>query len=376
MAPSPSEPRSGIRPVDGLNRHMFMHKGEPPGRSVSPNSQKPVDPDRPEWTAYTAQPLDRPFGPSYFIPGKVEGKPVLCLLDTGCTTNLIGKHVFDRLPEGLRKQLVESDTTGMMADGTRLPFYGVIPLRIRLKELLVDEKLVVSQISEDIILGMPFIANHNCSIDFHSTRVMVDGRQIECMDRHGRQLTSSVQLVRKNTIPPETEMTVQCRVTAKMPCPIGLIEGRTDGLCLATSVNQPNSQGKVMVRCLNPANQPSRVKAGTVVGVYTSITEKDISEAEPLDGSLEQNEADLPPHLVDLYMQAKKNCIDLSQEEQLSGLLMQYRDVFSKGSDDVGLTSLVKHSIPVADGTRPICQHPPPSDWVRKRRQRSKYRSC
>ena len=224
----------------------------------------------------------------------------------------------------------------------------------------MDEKLVVSQISEDIILGMPFIANHNCSIDFHSTRVMVDGRQIECMDRHGRQLTSSVQLVRETTIPPETEMTLQCRVTAKMPCPIGLIEGRTDGLCLATSVNQPDSQGKVMVRCLNLASQPFRVKAGTVVRVYTSITEKDISEAEPLDGSLEQNEADLPPHLVDLYMQAKKNCIDLSQEEQLSGLLMQYRDVFSKGSDDVGLTSLVKHSIPVADGTRPICQHPPP----------------
>ena len=56
------------------------------------------------------EPLDRPFGPSYFIPGKVKGKPVLCLLDTGFTTNLIGKHVFDCLPDG------------MMADGTRLLF--------------------------------------------------------------------------------------------------------------------------------------------------------------------------------------------------------------------------------------------------------------
>ena len=140
----------------------------------------------------------------------MEGKPVLCLLDTGCTTNLISKHVFDRLPEGLRNQLVASDTHGMMADGTRLPFYGVIPLRIRLKELLMNEKLVVSRVSEDIILGMPFLANHNCSIDFYSTRVTVDGRQIECTDRHGRQLTSPVQLVREATVPPETEMTLQC----------------------------------------------------------------------------------------------------------------------------------------------------------------------
>ena len=76
---------------------------------------------------------ERPFGFSYFIPGWVEGKPVLCLLDTGCTTNLVEKHVFDRLPEKLKGQLVESNTHGMMADGTRLPFHGVIQLRIRLE---------------------------------------------------------------------------------------------------------------------------------------------------------------------------------------------------------------------------------------------------
>ena len=222
----------------------------------------------------------------------------------------------------------------------------------------MDEKLVVSRISEDIILGMPFLANHNCSIDFNSTRVTIDGRQIECTDRHGRQLISPVQLVRDTTVPPETEMTLQCRVTARMPCPIGLIEGRTDGLCLATSVNQPDPQGKVMVRCLNPANQPLRVKAGTVVGVYTSIAEKDISEAEPLDGSPVPDEARLPHHLVDLYRQAKGNCDGPDQERKLSGLLVQYQDVFSKGADDMGRTSLVKHSIPVADGTRPIRQPP------------------
>ena len=117
--------------------------------NASPTSRNSADLDRSQWTACTTQPLDRPFGPSYFIPGKIEGKPVLCLLDTGCTTNLIGKHVFDHLPEGLRSQLVESDTHGMMADGTRLPFYGVVPLRIRMRELLIEEKLVVSRISED-----------------------------------------------------------------------------------------------------------------------------------------------------------------------------------------------------------------------------------
>ena len=346
---------AGKRPASGTEGPDTMtHKGEPPGQD-GPGTSKRSDT---RWTAYTAQPMDRPFGPSYFIPGRVEGKPVSCLLDTGCTTNLVGKHVFDRLPEKLRGQLVESDTHGMMADGTRLPFYGVIQLRIRLRELLIEEKLVVSRISEDVILGMPFLAHHSCSIDFNSTKVVVDGRQIECTDRHGRRLTSSVQLIRETTIPPETEMTLQCRVTAREHCPVGLIEGKADGLCLATSVNRPDHQGRVMVRCLNPANQPLQVKAGTTIGVYTSVDEGDISPAELPEKCLARQGAGLPHHLVDLYTQAKENCESQSQERQLSALLIQYQDVFSQGAEDMGRTKLVEHSIPVIEGTRPIRQPP------------------
>ena len=135
---------------------------------------------------------------------------------------------------------MKCDTHGMMADGTRLPFYGVIQLRIRLKELLIEERLVVSRISEDVILGMPFLARHSCTIDFNSTKAIVDGKQIECTDRHGRRLSSLVQVIRETTILPETEMTLQYRVTAREYCPVGLIEGKTDRLCLATSVNRPN----------------------------------------------------------------------------------------------------------------------------------------
>ena len=95
-----SVPAAGKRSASDPERSNLVHKGEPPGQSESA-------PDDVAWTACTAQPLDRPFGPSYFIPGRVEGKPVLCLIDTGCTTNLLGKHVFDRLQERLREQLVE-----------------------------------------------------------------------------------------------------------------------------------------------------------------------------------------------------------------------------------------------------------------------------
>ena len=77
------------------------------------------------------QALERPYTTSYFLPGKLEGKPVQFLVDTGCTTNLLSKHVLNRLPERVRSELEESDSHGVMADGTQLPFYGVIRLPFR-----------------------------------------------------------------------------------------------------------------------------------------------------------------------------------------------------------------------------------------------------
>ena len=113
-----------------------------------------------------------------------------------------------------------------------------------------------------------------------------------------------------------------------------------------------------MVRCLNPASQPLQVRAGTTVGVYTSIEEADISETELSGEQPDQDGVGLPDHLTSLFARAKENCPGLEQEEQLSALLIKYQDVFSKGAEDMGRTTLVEHSIPVVEGTRPI-RHPP-----------------
>ena len=86
-----------------------------------------------------AQALSRPHSISYYLPEKVKGQPIQFLLDTGCTTNLINKQVFDRLPEAVRDQLKESDSHGLLADGTWLPFYGIIRLLICLRDVRTEE---------------------------------------------------------------------------------------------------------------------------------------------------------------------------------------------------------------------------------------------
>ena len=78
-----------------------------------------------------AQNLARPHRSSYFLPGKAAGLTMLYLVDTGCNTNLVSKRVFDRLPKHIRDQHMECDTHGQMADDTRLPFYRVVQIPIR-----------------------------------------------------------------------------------------------------------------------------------------------------------------------------------------------------------------------------------------------------
>ena len=73
------------------------------------------------------QTLEPPHQSSYYLPSKLERRPIHFLIDRGCNTNLRSKRVFDQLP-----QLTENDQYGLLADGSQLQFYGVIRLAGRI----------------------------------------------------------------------------------------------------------------------------------------------------------------------------------------------------------------------------------------------------
>ena len=81
------------------------------------------------------------------MSGKLGGRLVHCLLDTGCTTNILSKRSFDRLPPRIKETLEVKKSHGAMADGTTLPFYGAIRLDLRLRELHLEEIFLVGRVS-------------------------------------------------------------------------------------------------------------------------------------------------------------------------------------------------------------------------------------
>lgn len=117
-------------------------------------------------TDTTAQVEERSYGANYLMPGRIEGRLARFLTDSGCTTNLLSKIVFDRLPNRTKQTIQESQSHGALTDGTQLTFYGIIRLPMRVRNIRAEDVFVVSRVCEDAILEVPFLTAHNCSLDF------------------------------------------------------------------------------------------------------------------------------------------------------------------------------------------------------------------
>ena len=121
---------------------------------------------------------------SYFLLSKAAGLTMLYLVDTGCNTNLVSKRIFDWLPQHIQDQGMSCDTYGQMVEGIKLLFYTVVRILIKVRDVKLEEIFVISQISKDVILGITFLANHNCRMDFTKSVVTIEERELVCTDRY------------------------------------------------------------------------------------------------------------------------------------------------------------------------------------------------
>jgi hypothetical protein len=330
----------------------------------------------------SAATTDMPSVPSNpYIPGKLHGKPLHFLIDTGCTNSILSKTMFDRLPATVRSTLRPSQTGATMADGSRTKIYGQISLKAKLRTLRKDIDFQVARTHHDAILGMDFLNNGCCLVDLGKSTLEVDGKQLACTDKFGNLLSSKVQVLRSTQIPPGSELSVACRLTNTVPGHQGLVEGKLQSdLAVAACLVSPTDGNHILpVRCYNPASHAITLTAGRVIGSYTPVTDEQITviqeelclnhldmtnNSQSLSGSnLKQEELNpqiysVPDHLKNLYLDASRNCSTSEECQGMAKLLNSYSDVFSSGPNDVGLTNLVTHSIPLLPGTKPIKQPP------------------
>lgn len=67
------------------------------------------------------------------------------------------KTISDRLHAAISLELEPGNTTATLADSSGLPVYGSINLQGRIRKLLFGMEFLFSRISDDAILGMPYL---------------------------------------------------------------------------------------------------------------------------------------------------------------------------------------------------------------------------
>jgi len=167
----------------------------------------------------------QPHDSSYFLPGNIAGRPAHFLLDSGCTTNILSRQFFDTLSVTTKKRLAPYEGGhGTLADGSCIPFYGIIVLTRRIRDQPIQETFIVEQLNEDAILGMPFLHRHECHIDFSKSVMVMGDKDLTCVDKLGRPLAGGIQVVRSCTIPGHSRVTVHCKVDDEYLSGLGVVE--------------------------------------------------------------------------------------------------------------------------------------------------------
>jgi len=232
---------------------------------------------------------------------------------------------------------------------------------------------VISPVEEDTILGMPFLKRHGCRIDFSRSALLMAGKELTSVNKLGRPLAGSVQAVHKCTIPGRSWATVHCRVNDSQIFGIGVVEGAHTSIQLASSLNRLTERGEILVQCVNPFSEAVTIPSGATLGRFHSIQEKDIGPSlgratEGPQQSPSSRRGTVPSHVQDLYQMACNGCASDQERQVMARSLCEYKEVFSSGDHDVGLTSAVRHEIPLVAG--PLLSANLPGDWDPKRRRR------
>nr|XP_013996221.1 unnamed protein product [Salmo salar] len=243
---------------------------------------------------------------------KVEGVECLALVDTGSTVTLVRPDI---LPVGVRVEptLVQLRTvTGELA-----PMLGKCQLSVTVGGRTVGCLAWVAAVQDPCILGMDFLKNCGAQLDLASGTLRLSGGPTVGMSPSGEPAGG-------RAVPPSSSK------LAETP-PV---------IPAAPLVVVPFQQ-------LSPAATAFTPHHGASTGSSVAQNTLAPSPHQPDGGKEEAIDA-----VEAVWL---KNCqgLDERQQRQLKQLLLDFKDSFAWGEDDVGQTHLVQHEIDTGDA-RPI----------------------
>ena len=294
-----------------------------------------------------------------YVNGKLRSQNCRFLIDTGSTDTIVNASIYHMIDSKQRPKLEQEAIQIQQVDGSPLPILGAAWVEIQIGQTTQLVKVIFADIKCSGILGMDFLLPTGGSLDFRRLSLKMNGEEIKCTSQAGEPFVGRLVVSSTTSVPAGHEAIIPGRIANKNetmtgPALIEASEGgselETKGLILARALVEADTD-VLPLRVFNPSDQELTVKEGTVVGVVTHVTvDHDVHSTNP------DHLQDIPKHLSDLFERSKEN-LHHRHHNEVKQCLIDFQDVFSTDSQDIGKTDIVKHSIHTRDA-KPIKERP------------------
>lgn len=290
-------------------------------------------------------------GPEMCIHTLLYSMELCALLDSGARRNVLPRHCYETIHEGVRPPLELSTVQALQGIGPiNVNVLGEVHVPIQVGTHTVSVNFIVADVTEDTetILGHPFLEQARARLDFGSQKIVLFGEQIPYFNPKNKPRVHIVRIARTAVLEAGREYIVPGNAHFREHVQGNVLLSPTKGFMEKHRVlvarivvdAQPNKQ--IPIRLYNPGTIAVQVRKGAIAGFLQPANVVKVANSELPTAS--PTTTTVPSHLQSLYAESIVH-LGKSDQEELAELLSTYGDVFSAGPMDLGRTNLVQHDI-------------------------------
>ena len=293
--------------------------------------------------------------------------------------SLIRKDVWEEIVKGDCRLVLEKWA------GRRLVGVNGAPLSVsgcKNVDIMLNGKpfkvmcVVTNDVMVEAILGLDFVDAHNGVIDcgaktltFPSRKLSIPLQSTQVQSRSLQQQSIGLILKEKVIIPAASEVELMVHLATPVAKGTWLVTGDTStrhGVMVARALVCPNSK-PVPVRVVNPREENVVLKKGTQIAHAELLEQDPVIEISSVSEKLKISQED--KSILWEMVSRVGDQVYMSDKEKLYSLLLEFADVFSLSSKNLGHTKVLQHRIDTGS-SQPV--HIPPRRIPQARREELK----
>eukprot|EP00731_Ephydatia_muelleri_P012982 Em0007g292a len=315
-------------------------------------------------------------GVSYRIRGVIGAVGVDFVIDTGAAVSLVRRDVWEQIVKGDCTLVLEQWAGRRLVgvNGAPLSVSGCKKVDIFLNGMPFKVMCVVTDdIMVEAILGLDIVNAHNGIIDCGSKRLTFPSRNIsvplQMQSCPLQQNPIGLIVKEKIVIPAASEVELMVDLATPVAKGTWVVTGNTSarhGVMVAHAVVCPNAK-PVPVRVVNPREEIVVLKKGTEIAHMELLEQDPVIEISTVAEKFNISRED--QSLLWEMVSRVGDDVNKDEKEELFSLLLEFADVFSLSTKNLGHTKVLQHRIDTGNA-QPV--HLPPRRIPHARREELK----